>query len=321
MSAKRKRKSTSTAAANAPKATEKVEKSEARQERPRSRNAPRGRLTPGGLAPSPFPTLGVSVARGLRAVGSSPVILTVSFLSLLLTWGAVAGLGVETSPRFLAALMSISPAHVFSDFPAAFSAAGGSLAMALLASAGMGLLRALTFGLLMLLLLGAMEDGTPDLPASVRRLPRVAVTLLSIYVVEVVLAFTLLQVVAGFLGQLSILVVVAGIYFLAFVPVVATGENASLQESFRRGVRAARLPGTRHLTLVMVYFLFLFYLAAVSPFGLLAPATPGVLTWAFALMATFLHTSVLGALIHRWLVVRDQISGGASGSRTRSPSR
>lgn len=321
MSSKRRRKSHSRASGNASKATEKAQNGETTKDRPRARTAPQGRGGARGPAPSPFPTLGVSMVRGLRAVGSSPVILTVSFLSLLLTWGAVAALGVETTPRFLAALMSISPAHVFSDFPAAFSAAGGSLAMAVLASAGMGLLRALTFGLLMMLLLGSMEDGVPNLTASLRRLPRVAVTLLSLYVVEVVLAFTLLQVVAGFLGQLSILVVVAGIYFLAFVPVVATVENVPLQEAFRRGVRAARLPGTRHLTLVMVYFLFLFYLAAVSPFGLLAPATPGVLTWAFALVATFLHTSVLGALIHRWLVVRDRVPSGAGGTRTGSPSR
>jgi hypothetical protein len=61
-----------------------------------------------------------------------------------------------------------------------------------------------------------------------------------------------------------------------------------------------------------VYFLFLFYAASISPFGPLAPATPGVLTWAFGLVMTFLHVGVLGGLVYRWLAVRDRLPGAAA---------
>jgi hypothetical protein len=268
-----------------------------------------------GLAPSPFPPFGVSAARGLWAVGASPVTLVSAFLSLLASWAAFVGLGVETTPRFLAVVMAISPANLFSDVPVAFGA--GATSRTAVAVVVLGLLRSVTFGLLILLLQGSLEGRGSDVRATLRRMPRAVMVLFAVYVVEVGLVVVALQIVAGFLGPLSLLVVVAALYFLAFVPVVAVVEDASFQDAFRRGFRAARLPGTRHLTLVVAYFLMLFYAASVSPFGVLAPATPGILTWGFAMVTTFVHVGLLGALVYRWLAVRDGVLAGPAPARAR----
>jgi hypothetical protein len=272
------------------------------------------RAPAGGTTPSPFPGLGVTLARGLRVVGSSPAILATAFLGLLATWATFVVLGAEASPRFLAVAMAISPANLFTDVPVAFSAREPELVLA--SVAGLAILRAATFSLLISLIDQGLE-GTPDLRTAVRRLPRAGLTLMAVYLVEVGVVVVLLQLVAGFLGQLSLLVVAAAIYFLAFVPVVAVLEGDGVQAAFRRGARASRLPGTRHLTLVLLYFLFLFYAASISPFGPLAPATPTVLTWAFGLAMTFLHTGVLGGLVYRWLAVRDQVPVAQTAARAR----
>lgn len=284
-------------------------------ESPESKAEERSRPRP-GPARSPFPPLPLSVSRGMWAVGATPLTLAWTFLSLLAAWALFVALGVEATPRFLTVVMAISPAHLFTDVPVGFGAGTGLAVFVTVAA--MGLLRALTFGLLTLLILGWLEEGRADLRTALRRLPRSATVLFAVYLVEVGVIFVLLQLAAGFLGPLSLLVVVAALYFLVFVPVVAVVENASVRESFRRGFRAARLPGTRHLTLVMVYFLLLFYAASVSPFGIVSPATPDVATWGFAMIVTFVHAGVLGAVVYRWLAVRDEVPAGVpSADRSR----
>jgi hypothetical protein len=291
VSSKRKRRRTRPPHSGAGKETKPT--TEAPAEEPR-RGAVRA-----GLPPSPFPPLGVSVARGLRVVGSSPVILATAFLSLLATSVAFVVLGVELTPRFLAVAMAISPAHLFTDVPVAFSPTDVT---ALLASVvGLAILRSVTFSLLISLIAQGL-DGVPDLRAAVRRIGRPVLTVLAIYLLEVGLVVVVLQLFAAFLGQFAPLVVAASIYFLAFVPVVAVMEDTSLRAAFGLGTRAARLPGLRHMSLVLLYYVVLSIAAAISP--VLAPATPEILTWAYGLVMTFVHVAVLGALVFRWGEVR-----------------
>jgi hypothetical protein len=261
----------------------------------------------------PFPSFAASLARGLAAVGSSPIVLIASFVSLLATWAAFVALGTDSTPRLLAVAMAISPAHLFTDVPVAFAATDP--VGLLVGLAGLALLRGTTFAAVIALLAEALQGGT-DLRGAVRRIPGAALTLATIFLVEVGLVVVLLQLVAGFLGQLAPVLVAAAIYFLAFAPVVAVLEGTGLRDAFRRGLRAARLPGAQHVVLVVAYFVFLFFAASISPFGPLAPATPTVLVWAFGLAMTFLHVAVLGALVLRWLAVRDAIPAGPPRSAT-----
>jgi hypothetical protein len=248
-------------------------------------------------------------------VGAHPITLAAAFLSLVATWGVFVGIGAIVTPRLLGILMSVSPSHLFSDVPVALGA-GGSSAVGLAALVGIVVLRAVTFGLLVVLILQALRDGAPDLRAALGRLPRVVPRLVGLYVFETAVVVFAQQLIGAFLPQFGILVLAAGIYFLVFPPVVLVAEEGSVQDALRRGVRAARLPGTRHLMLVMAYFLVLVYTAALAPLGLIAPATPSVTAWAFALLATFVHVSVLAVFSYRWLAVRDEVPEGPAPRRS-----
>jgi hypothetical protein len=233
------------------------------------------------------------------------MILAAAFLSLLATWAAFVALGIEPGARLMALLMALSPAHVFSDIPVA--AGTGSALGTLAGVVGLGIVRSISFGLLTLLTVGALRSGEPGLRDAVRRLPRVGASLLALYVVEVAGAVVLLQVLVGVLGPFAIVAVVAALYFLVFAPVVVAAEGTSARDGLVRSVRAARLPGTRHLALVLLYFLLLYFGSSVTPFGPVSPATPTIPIWSFGLVATIIHTGFLGALVFRWIAVRDRV--------------
>lgn len=258
-------------------------------------------------APSPFSPFGVSMVRGLRAVGGQPTILATAFVSLLVTWVLFAAIGSILQPGLMGAAMSVPPMHLFlTDLGAALSVGGSSLE-GLAIVIGIFLLRAFTFGLLIALLAQALQDGRTDLRAAVVSLPKAAVRLAALLVVEATALLFANQIAAAFLADLSILLLGAALYFLVFVPIVGVVEDAPPRVALRRGLRAARLPGTRHVSMVLGYFFIAVYAVLVSPFGPTSPATPGVAAWTYALGATFLHVSVLGAFTYRWLEVRDQV--------------
>jgi hypothetical protein len=259
------------------------------------------------LPESPFPPLGISLARGFRVVGASPVILATAFVSLLLTWAVFVLLGVEPTPGTLALLVSLPPAPIlFSDAPVALVPANSGTAIALTVAA-LAVLRGITFGLMCLLIVQGLREGRTRVLDAFRALPRTAAVFTGLYLFEFGIVVAAFQVLIGFLGQLAVLLVPAGLYFLVFAPVVAAAEGDRPLVALRRGVRAARLPGTRHLSLVMAYFLIFFYARAIAPFGILSPATPSIGAWAYGLVMTFVHASVLAALVYRWLEVRDRV--------------
>jgi hypothetical protein len=258
----------------------------------------------------PVPGIAVALGRTVLAVGSSPVLLAAAFGSLLATWAVFAGFGFPGTPQVLAIAMAISPAHLFlTDVPVALGA--GSEVAVLGAFGALAVVRAVTFSFLTLLL-GAALRGRADVRAVARRLPAAAGGFAALYIGEVGLVLVASTLLTGFLGQLAILVVPAAIYFLSLVPVVGVLEGASIREALARGTRAVRRPGTGHLAFAAGYFLFIYLAASVSPFGPIAPATPTILTWAFGLAMTFLHVSVLGALVLRWLALRHEVPASPS---------
>ena len=260
-----------------------------------------------GRPASPFPPLAESMVAGLRAVGARPAVLAAAFLSLLATWGFLAALGIEVPPRLLGVLQSVSPAHLFSDAPVALNV-GGSVWSGVGALFGIAAVRAVTFGALLLLVLDSLAPDAAGPAAALRRLPGVAVRLLLLFVAEITIVIVALQLVTSFFGaQMATLVVAAALWGLSFATIVAVAEDAWPREALGRGFRAARLPGTRHLAFVMVYFVLLLYSSVVAPFRVHEPATPSIGTWAYALVATLIHAGVLAALAFRWLAVRERV--------------
>ena len=270
-----------------------------------------GRAGARALPESPFPPMGRSLLAGARAVAGSPVILATAFLGLLGTWALHVVFGPEPTPAGLAVLVSIPPVHVLGD---AFLAIprGASAAFSLGVVATLALLRALTFGTLCVLILQALRDGRPSARDAIRALPRILLVFAALYVLQFGLLLAGYVIVTGFLGQLGSLVAASvGLYFLAFSPVIAAAEGDLPAQALRRGARAARLPGTGHLLLVMGYVLVLSFSNAVAPFPVVGPATPSIAAWAYGLTLTFVHVSVLAALTYRWLAIREEVPAPA----------
>ncbi|MGH2740213.1 MAG: hypothetical protein ACRDH6_07010 [Actinomycetota bacterium] len=271
---------------------------------------------------SPYPPLGVSLARGLIAVGSSASILIVAFLSMVGTWGLFAVLGTEPSPRFIAILMSLAPVHVFFDANAVLVAstdAGTGEVIGMVV--GTALLRSVTFGLLAILIVEALRSGRPNVRAAIRSLPRVGGVLWAVYAAEIgivlVIPFLLQGLGGSGLGSLAIpLVLVFGLHFLVMAPAIAAGERSSPRETLLRSVRAARLPGLRHFALAGTYFAFILWTFAITPASAVTSVTPSFGIWAITLLLTFVHIGVLGAFTFRWLAVRDRIPAGPSPRRS-----
>lgn len=272
-----------------------------------SEEAPPEQSTPPLMAQSPFPTLGLSLAHGLRLVGSSPPILAVAFLSLLATWGVFVAFGADPDPRGLAVLLPVPPAQVLGD--AGVAIPRGDATWSTIAGVGsFAAVRALTYGLLCLLIVGALRGGAASVSGAVRALPRLALVFAGLYLAHfglVLAGAQMLELLVPGVGRL--VAIAAGLHFLGFSTVIAAAEGHAPGQAVRRGVRAARLPGTRHLTLVMAYYLLLVYSAAIAPFPILGPSTPGIAAWSYALVFTFVHVSVLAAIAYRWLLVRDQV--------------
>jgi hypothetical protein len=235
--------------------------------------------------------------------------VAVAFLGLLALWGGFALLDQVLPAEGLVYVMGLPPLHVPIDVSLVQSLLRGSSVLALGAVLGLGVVRGLILGSLALLLFDGIR-GREGPAVSLRRLPRVAVSVFGIYGVEVALFLFLLVFAQAVLGPAAGLVMlVLGLHFLGFAPVIAAAEGVPAGAALRLGFRTARLPGARHLAFVLVYFIVVVYagIGATSVAGANAPATPSMLTWGIALVATFGHVVVLGALAVRWDAVREVV--------------
>ena len=283
-----------------------------------SPDRPRG-LFGAGMIPSPYPPLTRSLGPAARAVGSDPVVLILSFLFVLAAWGTFAGLGRAPTPPQMALFMALPPVAIFADAILSLSAipdSFGSLGVVV----GVTVVRSLVLAVVLTRLLARLGGDAPGgaRPVLLRSLSVFAVNAAGLGLV--LAGFLLLS---GFLGQLLAFVLVAGIglYFLGMAIVVVVAEGVSAAEAFRRSFRAARLPGMRHVSLVMLYLVFTVWVASLTPTGALPSATPSLTVWVLALVETFVHLVVLGAFAHRWLSVRDEVPSGPARRRERTGAR
>jgi hypothetical protein len=264
----------------------------------------------GGLRASPYPPLGTSLARGFSAVAGSPWALGAVFAGALLAWIVFLAIAGESDPQILMAQFAIPPVNAFVlDRALLFGAGGGAVSLVVILG-GLAVLRSGTLTAVLLAIDRSLV-GTERPPSDLRaRFAKLFVTLFAVYVLELTLAVIVQQLVAGFIGPLFLFPVsILALYFLALVPVVAAAEGDPARTSLSRGVRAARLPGTRHLVLVMLYAILVQFLLTplFRPGPVVPPATPGYFTWVIVLLATVLHAGFLGALYYRWLAVREEV--------------
>jgi len=285
---------------------------------PEAPSEPRQRrgLFSGLSIPSPHPPLGETLRRGVPPA-ADPRVLAVAFLFVLALWSLITALGSEAPPALMSGFWAVPPISLFFDANVVSSVVPDALPSLGLLVVVLALRSASTTAVVRWMGRELQVDAEGEHPQQRRGMVATALSMFAIHSAElglVLIVFTLAQ---GFLGpQIGALLAWGlGIYFLGFVPSVVAVEGVSAAEGLRRGFRAARLPGARHLSLVMLYLLVTLWLSQFAPGGPLPPATPSIGVWAYTLAATFAHLAALGALTYRWIVVRGVVPAGPAPRR------
>ncbi len=265
-----------------------------------------------------YPSLPVSLARGMRAVGMSPTLLVTTFLGALGLWLAYSAYGLDLAALSwgMILLESLPPFQSFVDVR--LLAAERPSSIGVFIGSGLWVLaaRALLATVWITLILRSLQSERPESAAGASSSNRQGVrkypVMLGIQAVLLLVMFVALVVAPAFLGadfgQLGVIVVfLAGMYFFVFAPVIAVAEGVGLREAFRLSIRAARVPGPRHMVLTFSYVAFSLFLLSTAPVRPDLNATPSIVVWLYALFVAFLHVSVLAALTFRWLFVREHV--------------
>lgn len=269
----------------------------------------------GWLAPpavdSSWPPIGRSLGRGFLAVGSSPLIVLSSFGLVFLLWVALVALGLEGPPGRLVNLLALPPVSTYFDALNGVTIYGFGL-LGFLAATAFLLVRAVILALLTALVVRIYEgEGTlAEAPQQGLRIVPVTAVVGMMSLATMILGSVVLPFLGpgfGFLG--SVLLLVAVMFLLVFAPVLALRRpDLPLPEVVRRGARAARMPGSRHLLMSMLYiFLALPVLLALTPGGAELGVNPSLATWVWALVCTFVHLGFLGAFAYRFMTIEDEV--------------
>lgn len=276
----------------------------------------------GRRPPSLQPPVAVSFARGISAVGRSPLLLVITFLAVLGLWLGFSGYGVVTSaaPQAMVLLISLPPIHTLLDIE--FLARGRTVAAGQVVafSVGLVLVRAVLMSVWASVILDSFRTPTEpvEIRSSLRRAVRSLVPMTGIELGFLMLATVAIFLVTGFLGTLGVIAaLVAGLYFFSYAPVIAVAEGVGTVRAAQLSMKAARVPGPQHMLLISSYLALTLFVAVVTPGSRVAAATPSVAVWAFALFVGFLHVGVLGAFVYRWLLIRDHALAAAAEPRGR----
>ncbi len=261
--------------------------------------------------PSPFPSFRESMAKGVVETARRTPALVVGFLALFAVWSTfvLSGAGDLMTSKSLATALALPPLYLlFSDGVLAFyPVVAGSAVAGLGVAIGLTIFRVLLLGAIAAIL--APRLGAPDLDrrrAFVKAIPHLTLIALAVFGVGAAIPYVAGGLLPGNFGGILFLAgPLLGLHFLTFAPIAAVVDGANFRDAMRRSGRAARLPGGSHLALSFGYFAFALFLISIVPGRVVDPATPSVLTWTVALVATFLHLSTFAAFVYRWLAVRD----------------
>ena len=292
------------------------------------------------------PPVASSVAKGMQAVGASPLLLGITFLSVLAIWLIFSAYGVVlgATPQAMVLVDALPPIHSIIDI--IFLAAGRTASQAMSFAFGTALvvLRSVLLCVVLALVLevfgwthvpggddvenaappGTREDGRRAMRRRViRRTVASLPAMIAVEVASFLVALVGLFIAGGFLGPLGVIVVlVGGLYFFVYTPVIAVVEGVGAREAARRSSRVARAPGPRHMLMTFSYLALTLFVSFTTPANRVSAATPSILVWGFVLLVSFIHLSMLAAIAYRWLLIRDRADDiPASPARSRGASR
>jgi hypothetical protein len=284
-----------------------------------------GRFSDRMRAASPYPPFRTTFLRAFRALGASPAILLLPLLFVGGLWIGLVAVGLEVFPRTLVEAMALPPVSSFyTDWIIPASITGqslGTLAIIVVIT----IVRSAVWAVLVGMLLEALEYGTVTMVGVLQGLRAfrtiLAVMLASLF--AILASIILLPAILGSIGLLVFTFVLAGgIYLLPFAPAAAVRGNLPPAEAFRRSIRAARLPGPRHMVLAVLYFFVVLLLVAFVPGGSIITANPPLAEWIWDLAGTVVQVLFLAAFCERWLAVEDIVpTGPAPRRQPRAPAR
>jgi hypothetical protein len=274
----------------------------------RQSNAPPGLF--GFLrAESPYPRLGATLGRGIRAVLEVPILVVLPLLVALAMWLGLVAAGLDHVPQGMADLLSLPPISSFFDLNIVFNIVGLSTAT-ILSTLGLTVVRSVVWAVLVGLVVESLETGRASMDGA-RRGVRAIPSVLGILLTNLAIIFgsQILRLVLGAsFGSLALLGgLVGGMYFLAFAPVIAVRAGLSARQSMAKSARAGRLPGASHLGLVFLYFFLSFYVLLFLGSGGAFTANPSLALWSFVLVGTIVHLIFLAGFAYRYAVVEDEI--------------
>lgn len=272
----------------------------------------RGRLSESLRAESPFPPFLASLLQGLAAVASSPLLLALPLILVPALWLTVVAIGLDHFPAGLVDLFAIPPISTFFDIQLGatlYGPATGALLFTVVAT----VIRSVIWALLAGMIVEAVEFRTVTLVGLLRGLAAFP-AVLAVNFLHVVLILTSNLILPAFLGpsvgQLGFTAaVVGGLYLLTFAPIIAARSGGARIQVLRRSVRGSVLPGSRHLIMVLAYFLL-----AIGGLIRLVPglgsftANAGFATWAVVLASNYFHLAYFAAFAYRWLVVEGRVA-------------
>jgi hypothetical protein len=278
------------------------------------------------------PPVAITAAKGLGAVGGSPVLLIAPFLVVLALWLGFSAYGVAlaVTPGFMGMLQSLPPVHVLLlDIQALYSGGTVSPARGVFFVAVLLLVRAALTGFWIALMVDRFrprsESESSALPGPVggwktevsRAAARTGRTFGALVGIEagfftVSMATSFLSV--NGLGSLPVIIwLIGGLYFFVFTPIVAVVEGAGARAATELAIRAARMPGPRHMMATTVYVALALVVSLAAPPSRVAEATPSIVVWVFVLFVTFVNMAALATFTYRWLMIRDRVLAAPAG--------
>ena len=244
-------------------------------------------------------------------VASPPLVLLPLVVPLLL-WLGLLAVGLDYVPQGLVDLLAIPPIGTLLDFLLAGVLTGQQLNLALVGFAlALTAVRALLWAILIGLVLESLDGRRPSPVGALRGVLRFP-TVFAIFVLNLAIVL-FAQSLALSLGSFGNLVfytgLVGGLHFLVLAPIAAVRDNIPAREAIRRSVRAARMPGSRHVGLVLLYFIlgFLPFMVFPGPFV----AAPSVRLWVLVLALSLVHVIFMATFAVRYVAVEDQIPEAA----------
>lgn len=279
-----------------------------------------GRRGPAGRrGPSLQPPVAATFARGMSVVGRSPLLLVITFLAALGLWLGFTGYGViqSATPQAMVLLVSLPPLHTLLDLNFLAGGRTVSAVQVVTSSAALVMIRAALMSVWLSLILDSLQGGSSDVAirpplgraairASLRKAARTFVPMVGLEIGYLTLATASIFLVSSFLGSLGvILMLVVGLYFFSYAPVVVVAEGERTVRAAQLSIKAARVPGPQHMLFTTAYLALTLFVSVVTPGSRVAAATPSLPVWAFTLLVGFVHVSVLAALTYRWVLIRD----------------